>query len=497
MTDRPNDPAAPGEPARAPEGPQSQALSYGWLIITLLILALGAAVSAALGYVLLVITRGYLFQMPRFMVLAAAPAALAIIAAFFTGRRFIGASRAARIPSFLPVLYVAGAAALLVVGSNAWIKTTALPRLAPQRVVGGHSFTALSLSDHWSCGLTPAGLVYCWGLWFGDRPTLVAPDLALVSLVSTGGHSCGLDASGATYCFSDSQWRRGAYPTAASMQVSDTLVLASLSLGELGLCGVTPSGAAYCERDVGASTMYGSGSCVAVGDGGLCEDGSGPDDPAPEAGIGAAGFHQVGGTRRFAELAVGDKHICGRTLTDEILCWGPYRWQVEGGGTLANLSKPPRRFGAGMRLTSLRAGTGNTCALTTDGAAWCEGTFDRDAYITALQNTLALDLGERGPSDTMRVRAPGGVPFTAVRTRGFRGCALAADSLVYCWGADDAAAASEAPAYSRAPVPVAGGRRFTEVAMGERHTCALTREGAAWCWGMNGSRQLGRRRLPW
>jgi alpha-tubulin suppressor-like RCC1 family protein len=140
---------------------------------------------------------------------------------------------------------------------------------APIPVNGVHRFMAVSAGLAHACGLTPAGLVFCWGsnadgeLGFGamssfrrDPAAVITPPLVALSS-GTAAHTCGLTASGRAWCWGND------------------------SDGQLGSGKPAPP----CR-----------GTC-----------------PATSAVVTRA---------RFRSLATGRDFTCGVTLADRLLCWG-------------------------------------------------------------------------------------------------------------------------------------------------------------------------------
>lgn len=87
-------------------------------------------------------------------------------------------------------------------------------RLAPVPVSGGLTFQSLSAGYETVCGVTPAGVGYCWGYnasgGVGDGtlehrpvPTLVASGLTFKSISAGTGISCGITTASAAYCWGD------------------------------------------------------------------------------------------------------------------------------------------------------------------------------------------------------------------------------------------------------------------------------------------------------
>lgn len=108
-------------------------------------------------------------------------------------------------------------------GNNEWARLgtgstryDSRSRSVPQRVVGGHSFIAISLGSDHTCGLVDGGSAYCWGsIEFGQlgngqggsvgdqhsTPVAVAGDLAFVTLDAGGAHTCGVTIGAVAYCW--------------------------------------------------------------------------------------------------------------------------------------------------------------------------------------------------------------------------------------------------------------------------------------------------------
>ncbi len=82
----------------------------------------------------------------------------------------------------------------------------------PVAISGAPSFVTLSLGENFFCGVTAAGLAYCWGAngsgGLGDgtttdraTPVAVAGGLTFASVSAGGGHTCGVTTTGAVYCW--------------------------------------------------------------------------------------------------------------------------------------------------------------------------------------------------------------------------------------------------------------------------------------------------------
>ena len=278
---------------------------------------------------------------------------------------------------------------------------------------------ALAAGVSHSCGLQEDGAAWCWGAnesgQLGDGSTAdkqsavaVVTETPFSLLVAGLSHTCGLDGRGLASC-----WGRGlngqlgdgsrtdrTRPT----PVSGALSLENMSAGWNHTCALTSSGRAYC---------WGLN-----GDGQL-GDGSRVDRLVPT---------RVPGT--FNALAAGAGHTCGIS-GNTLLCWGDNGSGQLGDGSTAGRLAPAPVLGLPSPPSALVAGAVHTCALLTDGAAYCWG-----------QNLH----GQLGNGSTEN---------------------------------------------SPLPEPVAGGLRFVTLYAGGGVTCGFLRDGSEYCWGMNQGGQLG------
>lgn len=149
-------------------------------------------------------------------------------------------------------------------------------------------------------------------------------------------------------------------------------------------------------------------------------------------------------------IAAGSDHTCALTSDGTAYCWGV-------------TSAAPVAVG-GVRFTTLAAGYGYTCGLTSGGVAYCWG-----SNITG-----------SGSSSATPVPVAGGLSFTAIAAGGFHTCGLASAGVAYCWGDNgEGALGTGTTANSTVPVPVTGSLRFRALTAGGAHTCGLTIAGAA------------------
>jgi alpha-tubulin suppressor-like RCC1 family protein len=71
-------------------------------------------------------------------------------------------------------------------------------------------------------------------------------------------------------------------------------------------------------------------------------------------------------------------------------------------------------------------------------------------------------------------------------------CAVRSDGTAWCWGRDDYGQLGDGALVDRTtPVRVAGLTHVKAIAGGNNHSCAIDSDGKVWCWGRNEQGQLG------
>ncbi|MDF1506026.1 protein kinase, partial [Roseisolibacter sp. H3M3-2] len=272
-------------------------------------------------------------------------------------------------------------------------------------------------------------------------------------------HSCVLTGAGVATCWGANQAGQLGDGTERSRgepaPVVGDLTLAQLSAGRAHTCATTTDGHAYC---------WGADDEGQLGDAATAESRTAP--VPVEGGV------------RFASVHAGGAHSCGLTFTGNVWCWGANaRGQLGGGGDAPRHTAPvPVPLPEGTRAAALALGRDHSCALSTDGRAFCWG---------------ANDEGQLGDGSREDRRAPrivsSVVPFQSLAAGRTHTCGSTSDRRVACWGSNEDGQLGVADARERSTTPafaaLPGTALDVHVDAGARVSCALASAGEAWCWG--------------
>jgi len=182
----------------------------------------------------------------------------------------------------------------------------------------------------------------------------------------------------------------------------------------------------------------------------------------------------------LASVTAGDLHSCAVTTNGAAYCWGHNEYGQLGDGSLVSRAIPTAVAG-GLTFATVATWEFHSCGVTTAGAAYCWG------------DNVNGKLGDgTTTSSTVPVAVTGGLTFSAVATGWTHTCGLTVSGAAYCWGDNADGELGDGSTTSRlVPVAVTGGLTFSAVTTWGIHTCGLTTTGAAYCWGSNFAGQLG------
>ena len=196
---------------------------------------------------------------------------------------------------------------------------------------------------------------------------------------------------------------------------------------------------------------------------------------------------EVKGVSGAVQLALGADHACARLSGGGLRCWGdnsrgqlglgpdePKHWQ--------HTPQPVVGLGATSHVT---AGERHNCALTQSGnRMWCWGDNSilqlTEEFESVVSAPVAMDTLRDGPN-------LGNRSLTDIKAGGLITCVstnLASVSAAACWGGP--------PWFGDyARVPNEMGTDILRIAAGWSHVCGVKQGGGLWCWGNNSRGQFG------
>lgn len=245
----------------------------------------------------------------------------------------------------------------------------------------------------------------------------------------------------------------------ARIAVLPPVTYAEIDGGVMHTCGLTAGAVVYCWGD---------------GGNGQLGNGASQTQSAPV---------QVAGGLAFDRIQAGGRHSCGLTMSGTAFCWGDNDWGQLGdgnGGSFVQETEPVAVLG-GLEFATLSTGTLHTCAIESDGDAYCWGA------------NVSGQLGDGTTADRdVPVPVAGGLTFSTISAGGQHACGLTPAGAAYCWGSNGFGQLGDGTITAReTPVAVAGGLSFATIFAGPEHTCATTTDDLAYCWGRNTRGQLG------
>ncbi len=382
----------------------------------------------------------------------------------------------------VPVAAVAAVAAALV-GCE---RRPVAPELSP-----AHRFIEVAAGDSHTCAVTADAGTFCWGNVANgrlghaggsdvagcdgrtcDTPVRLEEDLPFTVLATGEAHTCGI-AWGRPYCWGQDRFGQLGDGGRLIYRCADY---------EPFLCSVQPVPAEV-GYDFVAVTAARDHTCGLAADGrAYCwgwnlagQLGTGTKDDEPHSLP-----SPVAGDLHFTAISTGTGHTCAVTADGAAYCWGSGVIGRLGTGTDRD-SFTPAPVAGGHRYTSIVAAGEHTCGLAVDGTVYCWG-WGNDGRLGAGNNGTRY-----APQVTLMPE-----PAVAVSAAADHTCAIAGSGQLYCWGNNDAGQlgiGSWNDESSPRPVPLPG--RVLEVTAGAKHTCAITQEERLFCWGSNRYGQVG------
>jgi alpha-tubulin suppressor-like RCC1 family protein len=280
---------------------------------------------------------------------------------------------------------------------------------------------AISAGGSHTCALTSAGGVKCWGdnQWgqLGDgtttdktTPVDVEGLTSGVKAISAGGeYTCALTSAGGVGCWGNNE--RGQLGDGTTTDKTTPVAVSGLSSGVAAIsAGRNHTCARIIERPFFGVRCWGDNFFGELGDGTITNKTTPVDVTGLSSGV--------------AAISAGESHTCALTDGGGAECWGYNEYGQLGDGTRVSRRTPANVSGLSSGVTAISAGGRHTCALPSAGGVTCWGGNESgqlgDGTVT--NKTTAIDVG--GLSSRIM----------AISAGGSHTCALLSAGGVKCWG---------------------------------------------------------------
>jgi len=193
-------------------------------------------------------------------------------------------------------------------------------------------------------------------------------------------------------------------------------------------------------------------------------------------------------TSGVASISSGSSHTCALTIAGGVKCWGNDSYgQLGNDETMKQQSVPVDVYGLTSGVASISAGSQHTCAVMITGRAKCWG---YDYYGQAGHNPVAGYSYKTTPVNVQGITET----ISSISAGGGHTCALTTEGGVKCWGRDNEGQLGDDATLKTQPRPVdvyglTSG--VASISAGDGYTCAVMNTGRAKCWGADNFGQLG------
>jgi len=201
---------------------------------------------------------------------------------------------------------------------------------------------------------------------------------------------------------------------------------------------------------------------------------------------------EVFGSRSWLRASAGYQHTCALDTDGKAWCWGSNAASQLGVLTatscpdVGTCARRPIAVLGDHRFVRITSGLAHSCGVTAQGAAWCWGGGFEDRESGFLGNGFLMrsETPVRVVTDSILVEIDAGYDNT---------CALTAAGQAWCWGRNAKGEGGNGSTFARLiPTLVSGDElRFTQISVGGEHVCGLRTSGNVACWGSNRFGQLG------
>lgn len=323
-------------------------------------------------------------------------------------------------------------------------------------------FISVSSGEHFSCGLTDKGAVFCWGanersqLGTSDRTRNLIPNKVYevsnaVEIAAGSDFACARISDGGIAC-----WGRGDLgQTGDGFTETQDRIFATRVPTISNAIGITAGQSHAC-----ALTKDKSVQCWGSNDYGQLGNGTSTLERLPL---------KVQGIPDVKQVVSGFNHTCALAENRFVYCWGDNRFGQLGNGN-KNLFKSGPAIVYGISDVNLvQLGANSSCAITITPEVKCWG-WGRDGQLAGIEIA-----NQYFPTDTSLKNL---ISISPGRTKACGIFNSTNSSLLYCWGTLIGTYPATGPA-------------SLSVSLGYDHGCVVTTLGFIQCFGWNHKGQLG------
>jgi alpha-tubulin suppressor-like RCC1 family protein len=188
----------------------------------------------------------------------------------------------------------------------------------------------------------------------------------------------------------------------------------------------------------------------------------------------------------WTSVTAGPNSACGVKGDGSAWCWGlDSSFQLGNSGFASGLySEPSRVVDTGAPWVTLSTHSTHTCGIQSNGTLWCWGN-DADGQLgNGAPASLQAQPAQVG-TDTDWASVTNGLAFT---------CAIKTNGDAYCWGDDSYGQLGNGATTTTdqiSPVAVSQQGRWAKLDAGDEHICGIKTDGSMWCWGHSTNKELG------
>lgn len=336
-------------------------------------------------------------------------------------------------------------------------------------VDAGPTFKTVSSGEHFTCGLTTLGDVYCWGandrsqlgtsaISANSTPNKVYQVSNAVEIAAGRDFACARISDGGVAC-----WGRG-------------------DLGQTGDGIDTTIDRIFATRVQSINTAIGiaagsSHACVLLSDKTVkCWGENQNFQLGNETSKIETMPILVQGIPPIKQINSGSNHTCALSETGFAYCWGDNKFGQLGIGNMQILKSKPSVVLGVKKVTNIQMGYNSSCASSegTGFSCWGWGIDGQLAETDRFNRSLPVPM-------TLSTITESATALVAISLGRTKSCGLlnsARSNLMYCWGT------------TVSTDPVSGSSAIS-VSLGNDHGCLVTTTGTVQCWGWNHKGQLG------